>query len=152
MTKSTTAFVASTLPALFLLNNIEHNKITKIIIRKKIHYNSYLYIKKKFPNIELQLIEENLIKEIIYFSLILLKIKIKKDEIIFFHECCWPILDILIILIKPNGLFVPQIQLFVGQTPINFSTLPPPLSWSGWCKRKLFAQFENLFKIYNFKN
>jgi hypothetical protein len=152
MKKTTTAFVASTLPALFLVNNIEKNKITRIILRKKIHYESYLYIQKKFPNIQIELIEENVIKELFYIALILLNVKINKNKIIFFHECCWPILDILINIIKPNGLFVPQIHLFVGQYPIDFLNLPPPSSWSGWCKRKIFTQFENLFKIYDFKN
>ena len=48
---------------------------------------------------------------ILHIALVLLKVKYCRGRVVFFHECCWPIFDILHNIIGPNSDFRPQVHL-----------------------------------------
>lgn len=106
MQKMKVAFVTSTLPARYLYDNIELLNIHKVICANKEILESYKWIEEKFSNTKLESLSKNFILRYYY----LFK-DIKNNEVFFFHECCWILFDIFLILLKPKSNFLPQVSL-----------------------------------------
>jgi hypothetical protein len=86
-------------------------EINKIYVISKIHFQSYNHLKNiSDPGLTVHLIKNNIFKNIILFFL-LIKVRLTEQKIYIFHECSWPILDILIWFVKPKGYFLPQVTM-----------------------------------------
>ncbi len=99
-----TAYVASTLPALFLKKNIQSLKIGIIVCASEALKNSYNFLKDEYSEIEIVYLSDNNKFEIFFKS-------IYNNGIIIFHECCWLNLDDLILKYKPNVHYYPCVTL-----------------------------------------
>jgi hypothetical protein len=104
-------FVASTLPVGFIVSQVDSLKIKKIIVVSQSLEGSYLILKKKYPYIEIVQAPSGFLIQPIYFFAQLLAVKLNKNSVIIFHECCIPLLDLLLKLVKPTGYYFPQVTM-----------------------------------------
>jgi hypothetical protein len=110
--KKGVAFVASTLPAKIIINQINNGLITKIYTSTEGLKKTYDIILSDNKEVEVESVNEiNFIKRAMLLSEILKKEKSNKNFIYIYHECCWPWLDILIKFMKPDGYYMPQVKI-----------------------------------------
>jgi hypothetical protein len=105
------AVVASALPAAILNKMIGEWRIDKVYVMSEMNLLSYEYLKKSYPDLKVVCLEYFPIKKEVFLFFILIKLRLAGGRIYFFHECCCPILDILIWLIKPMGYYLPQVNM-----------------------------------------
>jgi hypothetical protein len=103
-----TAFVASTLPARFLLDNLQSLNITRLICGSESLKSSYHFLNDKFTELEILSVPSSHKKKI---KFLLEEVKKSKLSIVIFHECCWIDLDISILKVQPNVEFYPCVTL-----------------------------------------
>ncbi|CAN1513343.1 hypothetical protein MCEHALHM7_00882 [Methylophilaceae bacterium] len=84
--------------------------VTHIVLSSESLLKSYAFLKSKYPYIS---IVESLNSYHLYFRLIsvMLKTHFTKMRIVFFHECCQTIFDILVKILHPKGHFYPQVTM-----------------------------------------
>jgi hypothetical protein len=109
--KRTTVFVASTMPFKFVCNMANKNTIIDLVLMGKNLYPAYSSIADNYLNVHIQVAPKSFVKNAIYLTSSLIKSRLLKREIIFFHECCCPFLDIFIKIIKPNGHYFPMVEM-----------------------------------------
>lgn len=105
------AFIASTLPVQFIYKNRNELNIEEIIIVSKTFEESYMFLQDKMPLVKLSIVPTYLIFQVCYLAYKIIFVRLAAKEIIFFHECCWPIFDLLVKFIKPRGLYCPQVKM-----------------------------------------
>jgi len=103
--------VASTLPVSFIAAQIDTLKVKKIYVLSKAHELSYQSFGKKHPQVEIVRAPSGLLLQSLYFLFVLLKARASGTQVVFFHECCLPILDLLLTVIKPRGYYLPQVTM-----------------------------------------
>ncbi|MCZ8227548.1 MAG: hypothetical protein O9249_00300 [Burkholderiaceae bacterium] len=103
--------VASTLPVGFIAAQMETLNVEKIYVLSEVHELSYQSFRKKNPQIEIVRVPSGLPLQSLYFLFVLLKARISGTHVIFFHECCLPIFDLLLQVIKPRGYYFPQVTM-----------------------------------------
>jgi len=109
--KRTTVFVASTMPFAFVYNMANKNTAIDLVLMGKNLYPAYSSIADDYMNVHIQVAPKSIVKHAIYLVSCLIKSRLLKREIIFFHECCCPFLDIFIKIIKPNGHYFPIVEM-----------------------------------------
>ena len=147
-----TAFVASTLPAFFIKENLDKLNLGAIICANNNLLKSYSFLLKKNENlilIGLNSHEElNTYSQSEYF-----------EDILIFHECCWLELDVLIIKHKPVVHYYPCVTLvsfiLLERKDINLLFLFFSFLFSfDRIKLKLFflvIRYSNYFDIYKMR-
>ena len=108
MNKYNIAYVSSTMPIGILNKKIKNWKIFKIYVEGNNLLRSYNFLLKKFPKIQIIKLPKNKIFNYFYLIFIILRIKILKHQIYFFHECACTAFDILIGYLNPYSNFYPQ--------------------------------------------
>lgn len=103
--------VASTLPVGFIAAQMDTLKVKKIYVLSKSQELSYQSFRKKTPRIEIVRVPSGLPLQSLYFLFILLKARASGMQVVFFHECCLPIFDLLLTVIKPSGYYFPQVTM-----------------------------------------
>ncbi len=101
-----TAFIASTLPALFLKKNLEVLKINKIVVSRKDLLNSFSFLLTEHQTLDIIVSPDKNTK-----SFLRKQILSSSDGVVIFHECGWFDLDLLLLEIKPRLEFYPQVTL-----------------------------------------
>lgn len=141
--KNSICIVASTLPVGFMVSQAGSLKIKKIIVMSQALEGSYQGLKKRYPSIEIVRAPSGFMVQPFYFFLQLLAAKLGKDSVIIFHECCMPLLDLILKFIKPAGYYFPQVSMS-GFEEINFAQFPKSKLTSFL---KIFG-FVSYFKFY----
>lgn len=136
------AIVASTLPLPLLTQLIQSEKITAIYVGSESLSESCLVIKNIHTDLKVKVIPKTNGYQILFWFFLILKTKILKHNIIFFHECCMPFFDLLISLLKPRGKFFPQVTM-EGSIEVGLDEMPKShiisfLSLSGLAKNFTF--------------
>lgn len=112
VTNSSFCIVASTLPVGFLVGQFESLRIKKIFVVSRDLEQSYLSLKERIdPSIEVVKVPEGVLLQSIFFSYVLFRARLSGTSVVFFHECCLPILDLLLSWIKPSGYYLPQVTM-----------------------------------------
>jgi hypothetical protein len=111
MAAGTTAFVASTLPIALLDIKIAEWGITEVILLGETHLASYRYLQQRHPAVVLRVLPSYFLLGTLYLMVFILKIKISRTRLVFFHECCCPVFDILTNFIRPTGDYYPQVSM-----------------------------------------
>lgn len=104
-------FVASTLPINFIDKFSKDADAVNIYLINHNHLGAYTYLRDKNCNIELISLPLGFFRHFFTLLIILLVIKIKKEKIIFFHECCWEIFDLLLNITNISSDFYPHVTL-----------------------------------------
>lgn len=108
---SSNVFVASTLPISFVDRLAKTNQIKRIYLINKSHLGAYKYLQKKNPSIQLISLPTGFLKHFICIFSILLIIKIRKEKVFFFHECCWEIFDVILNILNLSSEYYPHVTL-----------------------------------------
>jgi hypothetical protein len=101
------AFVGSTLPVRYLLENIQKERIGELIVSSVIFLNSYQHLQTLLPSLKISVQPKRYSFRLFYLAYLIVLAKILRRKIYIFHECCWPMLDLIIRLIAPKGYFIP---------------------------------------------
>ncbi|MBM9589073.1 hypothetical protein JWG41_01340 [Leptospira sp. 201903075] len=121
--KESWCIVASTLPVAFIKSQADVLAIKKIYVVSESLFQSYSYLKNQYPNLKIELLPKTNLGTTFLFLTLLLKAKLLKKRIVFFHECCMPILDILIHYLRPVAEYYPQVSMS-GSQLLDFNALP----------------------------
>lgn len=111
MTANTTAYVASTLPVAVLDKKIAEWGVTKVVLQGKTHLDSYVYLQRRHPSVILKVLPASFVLGVIHLMGVLLWTRLSRRRLVFFHECCCPVFDVLVKVIKPAGDYYPQVTL-----------------------------------------
>jgi len=103
-----TAFVTSTLPARFLLDNWPSLNISQLICGSDAIKSSFQFLKEKFPEVKILSLPSNRDERVAY---LLEEVENSKLSIVIFHECCWLELDIAILKVQPVVEYYPSVTL-----------------------------------------
>lgn len=142
---SSFCLVASTLPVGFISNQIKSLRIKRIYVLSKEHQISYQKLKARNPEIKILRIPSSFILQSVWFLFILLQARFSKRRIIFFHECCLPIFDLLVCIVRPVGDYFPQVNMAVHEE-IDPNSFPRNKTF---LFLRLFRVVD-LFKFYRF--
>ena len=112
-----TAFVASTLPALFLSRNLDKLNINRLIVSRQDLFQSFLFLKEKFPDLEIIILPKKNQRHFLRSE-----IASSNKGIVIFHECGWLDLDLLLLDIQPKVYYFPQVTL-KSYTQLEFEDL-----------------------------
>lgn len=121
--KKSICIVASTLPASFIASQASALKIQKIIVMSKNLELSYSVFRDRRHGIKVVCAPRGLPSQTLFFITQLLTAKLLGYRVVFFHECCLSLLDLLLMLIKPNGNYFPQVTM-AGFNEIKFDEFP----------------------------
>jgi hypothetical protein len=141
------AFVASLLPTRVVVKNGASLNVQEIVVLNKRHEQSYTYVARLIPGVAVSRLRGGSVRMAISIAAKLLMAKALRRRVIFFHECCWPVFDLLISVIRPAGLFWPQVTMDMFQA-ITAADLPKPVALGHKVKQRLFTLFVNRFVIY----
>jgi len=103
--------VASTLPVGFIATQIAQLGIQRIYVLSREHERSYASLKRQHPALEIVRLPSGLLPQSLRFLFLLARARLTGTRVIFFHECCLPILDLLIWAIRPRGAYYPQVTM-----------------------------------------
>ena len=142
MTKSI-CFAVSTLPASFIKLQADALGIKKVVVVSKPLLQSYATIRQKNPKIKLSLVPKGFLFLAAYLFFTIVLARITNTKIVFFHECCFPMFDILVKMIRPDGMFFPQVTM-TGYERVSYEDFPRGKT------EKLLSIFnlEDLFTYY----
>ena len=142
-----TAFAGSLLPARFLADRAAELGIERIVVIHRIHEESYAYVADRVAGLQITRLRGGAASRAVQVIAQVLAAKLARRPVIFFHECCWPVFDVAVILLRPPGAFFPQITM-AGFDPIAPSEWPMPSRWHHRLRRRLFAPFLKWFVVY----
>lgn len=122
--KGSYCIVASTLPVGFMVAQFEALHIRKIFVMSKELEDSYLSFKRhKDMSIDVIRVPEGLLAQVSFFLHMLIGARLAGISVVFFHECCLPVLDVLLNIVRPSGYYLPQVSMSSWQE-IEFSQFP----------------------------
>ena len=111
MTANTTAYVASVLPVAVLDKKIAEWGVSEVFLQGKTILPSYQYLQQRHPAIILSVLPKSFVLSFIHLTLLLLRTKLSRRRLVFFHEGCCPVFDVLVKFIQPVGNYYPQVTL-----------------------------------------
>lgn len=124
MRNKTILYVASTLPIVTIKSNLDSWNVGKIILANNLHKETYSFLLKDRSDIRLISSPSGFYLNFFFLFKTLLFSKIFKKEIIFFHECCCTLFDLLINFINNKSKLFPQVTLDslekMNITEVNF--------------------------------
>ena len=142
------AFVGSTLPASLLEKQVQIGVIQKIYVSSAKFLESYEYLVRKVDkDIEVIQVDASAgFRGLLDYIKLIKDIKSKKLHVYIYHECCWPLLDLAVLIVKPKGTFAPQ-------SKIDFMFRPVTFLQHFYQKKNFFAAFKQcllttIFKYY----
>ncbi|MGO7134357.1 hypothetical protein [Rhizobium leguminosarum] len=123
MTRSV-SIVASTLPIAFLAARAEALGVDRIVATSANLNRSYGYLARKIGReMEIETTPPGFVRQSLYFALLVAKCRFLGRRLVIFHECCMPVLDLLILLLRPKGDHFPQVSM-LGSIPMDISAAP----------------------------
>ncbi|MDK4736465.1 hypothetical protein [Rhizobium sp. CNPSo 3490] len=123
MTRSV-SIVASTLPIAFLAARAEALGVHRIVATSANLNRSYGYLARKIGReMEIETTPPGFVRQSLYFALLVAKCRFLGRRLVIFHECCMPVLDLLILLLRPKGDHFPQVSM-LGSIPMDISAAP----------------------------
>lgn len=145
------AFVGSTLPSQLIEKQLKLGKIQKIYTSHEKFVQSYEYlVEKTGTNITVEaIVSKSRIGGIARYIQILGMEKSAKRFVYIYHECCWPMLDLAIFLVRPLGVLTPQVKIEFMFKPTTYKYLFARLGFTKGLK--CFFQ-SALFKYYYTSN
>lgn len=105
------AYVASTLPIALLDKKLDEWGVAEVVLQGATHHASFAYLKQRHPALRLKVLPTGSVLNALGIAWMLMQVKLARGRIFFFHECCCPVFDIGIKLIKPAGRHYPQVTM-----------------------------------------
>lgn len=112
------AFVGSTLPARIVALKARAGEIGTVLTSAPSLEPSFQYLRQQTPGLSVGSLPRALIRQALSLLTILIKARLSGRQIYIFHESCWPVMDLMIWLVRPAGWFLPQANM------LSFTRLP----------------------------
>jgi len=145
--KANVAFVASTMPAKVVAAKIKQQEIQILVVENERLIPSYRPLVENQHNVVLVALPRGFGRQVLAIAPILLKLKLSGSEVFFFHECCFVAFDLLVWLLRPRGVFSPQVNM------LSFNKASKSASRSFFkekgCGPLLTSLLERIFTIYD---
>lgn len=141
------AFVGSLLPARFLLERGEELNVRRIVVLNRTHQRSFEYVARHIPASRVSRLGGGRLVAAALLAGHLAAARLLRRRVLFFHECCWPLFDLLVGVVRPHGLFAPQVTMD-GFDTISVDELPLPGAWNRRLTRALFRWAMRNFIVY----
>ena len=133
------AFVASTLPYVYLRDHGRQEDIRIIYCASQELYTTYLGSMGD-RGIQIRSLGTNRYDRLIWTLFFLAAARYKKELVVFFHECCWLDADIGYLIFRPEVRYIPQVTL----TTFSKVSACETQGLIGW-KARLLSRWFNLF-------
>ncbi len=111
LTRPSVCLVPSTLPAAFIKANAQRLNIRTVYVLGNNLYGSYQKAFEDQQEIQIKQLPATTLLRLLKFACVLIGLKLTGKQLVFFHECCLPTLDVLIYFFRPHGLFVPHVKM-----------------------------------------
>lgn len=122
--KGSYCVVASTLPAAFMAARFEALNVRKIFVMSEALEASFRHLaREKGSRVKIVRVPENPLGQALCFLLALIGARLKGRRVVFFHECCLPVFDLLVGLVRPKGYYLPQVSMSAW-SEVAFSQFP----------------------------
>lgn len=141
------AFVGSLLPARFLLERGVEFNVRRIVVLNRTHQRSFEYVARHIPASRVSRLGGGRLVAAALLTGHLIAAKLMRRRVLFFHECCWPLFDLLVSVVRPHGLFAPQVTMD-GFKTLSVDELPLPGSWLRRVTKAVFGRMLQNFIIY----
>lgn len=112
------AFVGSTLPTRIVAMKARAGEIGTVLTSAPSLEPSFQYLRQQTPSLSVGSLPHAPIKQALSLLAILIKARLSGRQIYIFHESCWPVMDLMIWLVRPTGWFLPQANM------LSFTRLP----------------------------
>jgi len=120
-----TVFVASTMLFGFVSGMAKKGVVIKLLLLGHNLISSYSSISSTYPNVVISVAPRKFFLNTIYLAYCLLKSVVLRRPVVFFHECCCPMLDVLIKIIRPAGHYFPMVEMNTVGWLCPFDLYPP---------------------------
>ena len=141
------AFVGSLLPARFVVENGAFLNIRKIVVLTEVHKESYSYVARRIPGAVVSRLKGGSLAMGISIAVQLVFARIRRHRVIFFHEAGWPVFDLLVSVLRPEGLFLPRVTM-AGYDIAALADMPQPVGLKQKFKQRLYGMFIKRFVLY----
>ena len=145
--RAATAFVASLLPARFLVERAVSLNIRTVVVVSPIHEQSYAYVAERVPGLRVARLQGGTLRVATAIAWALLSARARRRDVVFFHECCWPVFDLLIGVVKPTGSFFPQVTM-AGFDAVEPTQVRASSGSNGRAKALFLRLFASRFRVY----
>jgi hypothetical protein len=149
--RNSVGFVASTLPIQIINLYIKEWNINTIVLSDRLHLPSYKYLLKENKGLKFKILPRNVFLSIATLFSILLKIKLSRKRIVFFHEAAWPWFDLFVTYFKPNGMYIPQIN-NSGRTLVSYQDIASGSAFARMLKSLHLDVLFNVYEVYSSSN
>ncbi len=139
--------MVSLLPAGFVTAYGTALNISRIIVLNPVHEQAFAHVARRLPGVTVQRLMGGAIGAALSLLALLLAAKLRRRRVVFFHECCWPLFDILVGVVKPRGRFFPQVTMSSFEQ-VSLADLPKPSGWKAWVQRQVLRAVGNQFVVY----
>lgn len=127
--KNNIAITASTLPIPVLNKKISQWHIKKIYVTTNSLANNYEFLNQTTERVKIRKFGSRRIVQFLKVAILMLQVKIQRRRIYFFHECCFPVFDVLVGIIKPTCVYCPQVKMDSFQVE-SIETLRPTATYA----------------------
>ena len=134
-------FVSSTIPARYIAETVKQKDNFQIVVDSEPLARAFRQIERARTRNAIAIVPAAFIRKLLFYVIIILKVRFSGGKAVFFHECCNPYLDLSIWLFAPKGEFRPLVNMD-GFQEIAFSEFP---------KSKLSAALKWLLLQQKFK-
>lgn len=118
------SIVASTLPIAFLAAHAEALGVERIVTTSENLSRSYRYLSNRAGrDVVIETAPSGFVRQSLYFAWLVARCRMLGDRLVIFHECCMPVLDLLILALRPRGDHFPQVSM-LGSIPMDISAAP----------------------------
>lgn len=142
------AFVASLLPASLIVKRGRELGIREIVVLNVVHEQTYRHVAGRLDGVRVCRLNANPVLAALAIAQRLLRARWRDQRIVFFHECCFPVFDVLVAAIKPRGAYFPQVLMSPGYERVATEDIPPARGWRQRLRRVLLAPVIGQFEIY----
>lgn len=140
-------FAGSLLPVRYLLEYGDALHVKRIVVLNRTHQRSFEYVAQRLPGASVSRLAGGPLLSSLMLAAHLMWAKLRGRRVVFFHECCWPVFDLLVSRLRPRGLFVPQVHMNGFETLAD-GELPPTTSLSRRIAFVLFGWALRDFIVY----
>ena len=119
-----TCIVASTLPIAFLAANAEKLGVKRVVTTSGNLSRSYGYLAGRIGrDVKIDTAPSGFVRQCAYFAFLVAECRLLGRRLVIFHECCMPVLDLMILFFRPRGDHFPQVSM-LGSIPMDISAGP----------------------------
>ncbi len=141
------AFVGSTLPARIVDLKARAGEIGTVLTSGPSLEPSFQYLRQHTPGLSVGSLPQAQVRQALNLLAILIMARLSGRKIYIFHECCWPVMDLMIWLVRPAGWFLPQVSM------VSFTRIPEAEAREVLRKKRfgrlLAGHMSRLFWVYS---